>query len=403
MLMIGKRRTARLGSILLSSALLLTVACTNKSADANAAKPPRATPVSVVAAVERDAPVLLEGLGNVVAYNTINLKSRVDGSITKIAFTEGQQVRQGQLLLQIDPRPFQVALEQAQATMHRDQTQLTVQKRNYERYQQLFKEGVVSREQLDQQESQTGALEGTVKADQSQIDNQKLNIAYCRITAPISGRIGLRQVDVGNMVKANDSNALVVITQQQPIAVTFTLPEDSLSRVARAMAHSRLVVDAYNRDDQQKIGSGELLTIDNQIDSTTGTVKLKAVFQNKDSSLWPNQFVNIKLLLETQKNAIVIPAAAVQRGVQGAYVYVLKSDNTVEMRIIKTGLSLGSDVVIDAGLKAGEQVVVDGQDKLQNGSAVQPSVKQKLGGDAHGAASSSPVAPAAHTHGEHTR
>jgi multidrug efflux system membrane fusion protein len=310
-----KRLSILASSVLLISLLALTMGGCNRGASPDtqgskgAAGVP-AVPVGVAPAAKQDMPVFLEGLGNVTAFNTVNIKSRVDGQITQIAFREGQDVKQGELLVQIDPRPYQVALEQAKATLYRDQTQLTIAKRQFDRYTQLFKEGVVSREQLDQQDSIAGALDGTVRADQANVDNQQLQITYCRITAPVSGRVGLRLVDTGNMIHASDLNPMLVITQLQPITVLFTLPEDSLRSIREKMDRGALGVDVYNRDDQTRLSSGKLLTIDNQIDSTTGTVRLKAVFSNDDRQLWPNQFVNVRLLLDTRKDAVVIPTAA---------------------------------------------------------------------------------------------
>jgi multidrug efflux system membrane fusion protein len=368
----------RLLSILAVSLALLSglVGCKQTDAEAKGAtkgnQAPPVIPVGVATVEKRDVPIYLTGLGNVTALNTVNLKTRVDGQITKVLFKEGEDVKQGQLLIEIDPRPYQVALDQAKATLLRDQTQLTVARRNFERYTQLFKEGVVSREQLDQQESATGALEGTVRADQANIENQQLLINYTRITAPVSGRIGLRLVDIGNMVHASDQNPMLVITQLQPITAVFTLPEDSLRPVRQKMDRGTLAVDAYSRDDQTKLSSGKLLTIDNQIDPTTGTVRLKALFSNEDHQLWPNQFVNVRLLLDVQKQAVVIPTAAVQRGSQGTFAFVVKSDNTVENRQLTLGPTAGPIAVVNSGLAEGERIVTDGQEKLQAGSKVNP-------------------------------
>ena len=342
-----------------------------KSAQANTG--PQAIPVTVAAAQKRDFPVYLSGLGSVQASNTVSLKSRVDGQIVQIAFKEGQYVKQGDLLLVIDPRPYQVALEQAEAALARDQAQLKNAQLDYERYQGLFKEGVISQQQYNSQQSLVGQLEGTIKADQATIDNAKLQLVYTRVTAPVSGRIGLRLVDIGNMVHATDANPLLVVTQLQPIAVVFTLPEDVLPAVAQHMRNSTLSVDAYSRDDTTKLASGKLLTMDNQIDQTTGTGKLKAMFDNNDNALIPNQFVNARLLLETRKGATVIPAAAIQRGPQGiAFTYVVKPDKTVEVRPVKIDLTQGNLSVIASGISPGDQVVTDGQDKLQAGSHVEP-------------------------------
>jgi multidrug efflux system membrane fusion protein len=280
-------------------------------------------------------------------------------------------VKQGDLLAEIDPRPYQVQLQQMEANLFKDQAALQDAKLNLGRFQDLFKDGgVVSRQQLDTQASMVNQLEGAVRADQAQIDTIKLQLIYTRITAPISGRVGLRQVDVGNMVHASDPTGLLVLTQLQPIAVIFSLPEDQLQIVAQRMRGGTLEAHAYSRDDRIELATGKLLTIDNQIDVTTGTGKLKAVFDNRDRSLWPNQFVNVRLLLETKKNSTVVPAAAIQRGPQGTYVFTVKQDKTVELRTVKVAFTEGNITAIESGLTAGEDVVTDGQDKLQNGSHV---------------------------------
>jgi membrane fusion protein, multidrug efflux system len=239
------------------------------------------------------------------------------------------------------------------------------------RFEKLRQEGVISEQQFDAQGATVGQLEGSIRADHAQIENQKLQLVYCRITAPLSGRIGLRLVDQGNMVHASDPNGLVVITQTQPIAVIFTIPEDNLPDVTRQMRTGELRVEAYSRDDKTKLGAGKLTTIDNQIDPTTGTVRLKAVFDNRDQSLWPSQFVNARLLLTVRKGATVVPSAAIQRGAQGQFVYAIKADNRAEVRPVGVDFIAGNTAVISSGLKAGEQVVVDGQDKLQAGSRVE--------------------------------
>src|SRR5205807_7786533 len=287
------------------------------------------------------------------------------------AFKEGQEVKKGDLLAVIDPRPYEVQLSQAQANLFKDQSALKDANLNLDRFQSLYKEGVISKQQLDTQGSQAGQLEGAVRADQAQIDTVKLNLVYTRITAPVSGRIGLRLVDVGNIVHASDSTGLLVITQLQPIAALFTLPEDNLQNIARTMKKGSLQAEAYSRDDQIKLATGKLTTIDNQIDPATGTGKLKAVFENLDHSLWPNQFVNVHLLLEVRKNNTVVPAAAIQRGPQGTYVFTVKPDNTAEMRPVSVSLTVGNFAAIDRGLALGEPVVTDGQDKLQPGTHVE--------------------------------
>jgi multidrug efflux system membrane fusion protein len=331
-----------------------------------------AVSVAVAPVVQQDVPVYLVGLGSVNAFYTANIKSRVDGQIMRVNFQEGQIVKEGDLLIVIDPRPYQVQLEQMQAQLFKDQASLRDAKLNLDRYTTLIPSGSIAQQQVDTQKSLVDQLEGQVRTDQAQIDNAKLQIVYSNITAPFTGRVGLRQVDPGNIVHATDTNPMLVLTQLQPIAVVFTLPEDQLPTVAGHMKNSTLAVEAYSRDNQTKLGTGKLLTIDNQIDPTTGTAKLKAVFDNKDNQLWPNQFVNANLLLETRKNATVIPTAAVQRGPQGTFVYAVKPDKTVEARPVTVAITQGNSSVTTSGLKPGDMVVTDGQDKLQTGSAIEP-------------------------------
>ncbi|HTD24186.1 MAG TPA: MdtA/MuxA family multidrug efflux RND transporter periplasmic adaptor subunit [Terriglobales bacterium] len=331
----------------------------------------RPVSVTVAKAGRQDLPVYLTGLGSVTASNTVSIKSRVDGQLVTVAFKEGQQVRKGDLLAVIDPRPFEVQLSQAQAQLFKDQAQLHDAKLNLDRFTGLVPAGIISQQQLDTQHALVDQLEGAVRSDQAQIDNVKLQLIYCHIIAPISGRIGLRLVDSGNMVHASDPNALLVITQVEPIAVLFTLPEDNLPAVAQHLKQAPLQVEAYSRDDQTKLATGTLLTIDNEIDPATGTGRLKAMFDNKDGSLWPNQFVNVQLLLEVRKNSTVVPNVAVQHGPQGTFVYVVKTESqTAEMRSVSVGLTQGNLAAITNGLAPGELVVTDGQDKLQNNSKV---------------------------------
>ena len=332
---------------------------------------PFVIPVAVAKVEVRDLPVVLNGLGSVEAYNTVAVKSRIDGQLVRVDFREGQEVKQGDLLAQIDPRPYEVQLSQAEATLFKDQAALRDARLNLERFQQLYKDGVIPKQQLDTQGSLEAQLDGAVRADQAQVDNVKLNLAYTRITAPVSGRIGLRQIDVGNMVHASDPNGLLIITQLQPIAVIFSLPQDNLPAVSQHMRAGRLPVEAFSRDDQTRIASGTLTTIDNQIDTTTGTGKLKAVFENRDRSLWPNQFVNVHLQLEVRKNNIVVPAAAIQRGPQGAYVFTVKPDKTAEMHPVTVAFTEGNFSAVTKGVGPGELVVTDGQDKLQPGTHVE--------------------------------
>ena len=332
----------------------------------------QAVPVSVATVERRDMPYYLTGLGSVSAFYTDSVKTRVDGELVEVNFKEGQSVNKGELLVVIDPRPYQVQLEQAQATLFKDQASLRDAKLNYERYKGLLENsGAMSQQQVDTQRATVDQLEGMVRMDQAAVDNAKLNLTYCHITSPISGRVGLRLVDPGNIVHANDTNPLLVITQLQPIAVLFTLPEDQLPPVAQHMAKGTLEVEAYSRDDQTKLATGKLLTIDNQIDQSTGTGRLKAVFDNKDNLLWPNQFVNIRLLLEVRKNSTVIPAAAIQRGPQGTYVFAVKPDHTVDIRPVTIAFTQDNLSTISNGLTPEEVVVTDGQDKLQQGSQIE--------------------------------
>jgi multidrug efflux system membrane fusion protein len=328
-------------------------------------------PVAAVAVRQGDMPVHLTGLGSVTAFNTVTVRSRVDGQWIKVAFQEGQIVHEGDLLAAIDPRPFQVQLTQAEGQMARDAAQLKDAKINLERYRELLAKQFISKQQFDDQAAQVGQYEGAVKADQGLIDSAKLQLTYCRITAPISGRVGLRLVDAGNIVHTSDQNGLVVITQVQPIAVLFTIPEDNLPPVLKKLrAGERLPVEAYDRAGQTKLATGSLLTVDNQIDQSTGTSRLKAVFQNEDHELFPNQFVNVRLLLDVKKEVAIIPVVALQRGPQGMFVYVVKTDKTVEVRQVTVGPTEGNNASIEAGVSPEELVVVDGADKLRAGSTV---------------------------------
>jgi membrane fusion protein, multidrug efflux system len=339
-------------------------------------------PVVVATVAKQNLPLYLDGLGSVTAFYTVTLKSRVDGQMMEVDFKEGQDVKKGDLLAVIDPRPYQVALDQATAALAKDTAQLKDAKLDESRYDALVKQGVIPQQQYDTQFALAGQLDGAVASDQANIDSAKLNLVYTRITSPIDGRVGLRLVDPGNIVHAADTNGMLVITQMEPIAVIFTLPEDNLPAVVAHMRQGELPVKAMTRDLSADLANGTLQTIDNEIDQTTGTVKLKAVFDNKDRALWPNQFVNARLLLDTQKDALVIPAAAVQTGSNGTFVYVVKQDQTVEVRPVTVGVTEGTISSIANGLSAGEEVVTDGQDRLQAGVTVDAHTDARGGGPA---------------------
>ena len=370
------------------------VACTGGDAKQQAqAASPHAVSVAIAPVTQQDMPVYLVGLGTVTAFYTANIKSRVDGQIMRVNFQEGQTVKEGDLLILIDPRPYQVQLEQMQAQLFKDQASLRDARLNFDRYTTLIPSGSIAQQQVDTQKATVDQLDGQVRTDQAQIDNAKLELVYCNITAPFTGRVGLRQVDPGNIVHAADTNPMLILTQLQPIAVVFTLPEDQLPTVAQHMKNSTLLVEAYSRDNQIKLATGKLQTIDNQIDQTTGTAKLKAVFDNKDNQLWPNQFVNANLLLETQKKSTVLPTAAILRGPQGTFVYLVKPDKTVEARTVTIALTQGNTTAVASGLKPGDTVVTDGQDKLQTGSKIEAR-SGAPGNNARGSDGAAPGTPA---------
>lgn len=328
-------------------------------------------PVSAVQAQRGDLDLYLSAIGSVTPFNTTTVKSRVDGAIQGIFYTEGQTVKAGDLLIQLDPRPYQVQLTQAQGQSAKDQAAYEVAKVTLERDQMLYSQGVLARQDLDNQQSTMDQAKGAVEADRGAIDSAKLNITYSHITAPISGRIGLRLLDLGNIVHATDTTGLAVITQLQPIAVVFAIPEDDIPKVVRRMQGGQpLTVQAWDREFTKQLSSGTLLTFDNQIDQTTGTVKLKAQFDNPDYALFPSQFVNARLLIDTIKDTVLVPTAAVQKSPQGDFAYIVKSDNSVMQRGITVSATQGDISAITSGVNQGDTVVTDGVDKLQPGAKV---------------------------------
>jgi multidrug efflux system membrane fusion protein len=345
----------------------------------------RPVPVQVTAVEQKPMPIFLTALGTVTPYMSVTVKARVSGELEPVKFTEGQQVKQGQTILIIDPKPYQAALDQAKGTLAHDEALLKNAQAEFARYKALYDAGVTSKEVMQTDEAAQGQYEGAIEADKAAVETAQLQLEWCTIKSPIDGKIGLRLVDPGNIITANTTN-LVIINQLQPIAVYFTLPENQLPQVLRKLtAEKRMAVDAYDQDDLQKLASGYLLTTDNQIDTTTGTGKLKAVFDNKDQALFPNQFVNIHLVMEERPNALVVPSAAIQTGTQGSYVWVVdqadaQGNGTAKIQTIKVALAEGQVTILDEGLQAGQNVVVDGADRLKAGQAVTASQARQRGG-----------------------
>jgi multidrug efflux system membrane fusion protein len=347
-------------------------------------QPPRERIVPVVTATakQRDLDLYLNGLGTVTALKTVVIRSRVEGEVINVPFTEGQMVEKGDLIAEIDPRPYEVQRDQAQGQLARDEATLKVAKTNLERLQQLLRNNSVSKQEVDNQEAVVEQTEGLIQSDQAMVANAELQLSYCKITSPLKGRIGLRLVDRGNIVRANEPNGLAVITQLDPIAITFTISQDEIPRVqARMQSGKELKVDAYDRGFKTKLASGKLLATDNQVDSATGTLRLKAIIDQNSSVLFPNQFVNTRLLVDTLHDATVVPAAAVQRGPNSTFVYVVTEDNTVDLREVGIGATEAGETVIEHGLETGEVVVIEGLDKLQPKAKVAPRDVKAKGGD----------------------
>ncbi|MCC6472330.1 MAG: MdtA/MuxA family multidrug efflux RND transporter periplasmic adaptor subunit [Burkholderiales bacterium] len=345
-------------------------AATKKGARGGPGAQGRPTPVSVARAKTADVSVFLAALGTVNPLHLVTVKSRVDGQLLRVLFREGQMVQAGELLAEIDPRPFEVQLAQAEGQLSRDEALLRNARTDLERYELLYKQDSIALQQVTTQQALVRQYEGVIKVDQAAIDNARLQLSYTRIAAPIAGRIGLRQVDSGNMVRASDANGLAVITQLAPIGVVFTIPEDDLPAVMKKLrAGERLPVQVYDRAGSKRLASGELLTVDNQIDPATGTVKLKAQFANADSGLFPNQFVNVKMLVEVRRGATVVPTAAIQRGTPGTFVYAVNEDRSATVRKVALGPVEGETVAVQ-GVAPEELVVVDGADRLREGARV---------------------------------
>jgi multidrug efflux system membrane fusion protein len=330
------------------------------------------TPVVALPATTGSVDVVMNGLGTATPLRTVTVRSRVDGELMRVLFEEGQLVKQGQVLAEIDPRSYQVQLNQAEGQLARDQALLENARLDVERYKTLFAQDSIAKQQVDTQVSLVRQYEAAIQMDRSQVDNARLQLSYTKITAPLAGRVGLRMVDAGNVVRAGDANGLAVITQLQPVAVLFTVPQDAMPAIMKRMqSDEKIPVEAWDREQRAKLAQGALASADNQVDPATGTVKLKAQFANDDRALFPNQFVNVRMKLDTLSGVIVIPSAAVQRGAQGLFVFVVGPEKTVAQRVVKLGPTEGNRVAVTDGLREGDLVVVDGMDRLRPGAQVE--------------------------------
>jgi membrane fusion protein, multidrug efflux system len=369
----ARRAIGAVGIIALTAiALIWWLEVRNPAPPAVAQTAPQAVPVTAGVVASQNIPIFLSGIGTVQAYNMVAVKSRVDGQIVKVDFKEGQEVKAGDPLFQIDPRPFQAALDQAQASKQKDEAQLAGAQLDLDRYEKLIGSGWQTRQSYDQQKATVGQLQASIKGDEAQINTAKLNLSYADIRSPIDGRLGARLVDKGNLVHANDNNPLVMITEVKPIFVSFTLPQETLEDLRENHKGSPLVVYAYSGDGKKQLAEGRLTLIDNSIDQSTGTIHLKARFDNEDERLWPGQFVSLRVVLSTRRDVATVPSQTVQNGPNGNYAYVIKPDNTVERRDVEVASIQDGIAVVTKGLAPGERVVVDGQYRLTDGARVNP-------------------------------
>ncbi|HYL71669.1 MAG TPA: efflux RND transporter periplasmic adaptor subunit [Candidatus Dormibacteraeota bacterium] len=381
--------------LLAGVALLIVIVALGWRGIAAALRPaPLANPPAVavdIASVQRaDVPVYLEGLGTVQAFYTVTITARVDGQIQRVAFKEGQDVSKGDLLVQIDPRPYQAALGVAIATRDKDRAQLANAHRDLERYSELAPEDLASKQTVDTQRALIAQLEAQVKGDEAGIDNARTQLEYTAIRSPIDGRTGIRQVDPGNNVHATDTNGMVVVTQLEPISIIFTLPEEAVGQLSAALHRGAVTATALSRDDKEELDQGTVELIDNQIDQTTGTIRVKAILPNRQRRLWPGQFVNVRVMTEVQRQVLTMPASALQRGPEGTFTYVVQPDSTIRVALISTGGQSGDMVVVEKGLEAGARVVASNQYRLQPGSLIRANAPNVAKAGAQAAAGPAP-------------